>query len=342
MDIKSAENIWDALNDLHKNDKQAYERFMQKHMGRMQQVKPIKPKYCFCIGTEVEKVSIKTSTNVYKEKICDYFVYVYHTNKIRKPILPEDFINNIDSIKFENVFISTCKIKGECSKDMYAEAVIHTIIYKNMINVHFKNKVINRILEILYNSEKTIRSDIVININSFRYIDLGYIPKTCHYLNPNCTDNNSKEVQETSLDETDIKFYNILNEKQNKSRNKAEEEKDKIKIYDTSKNILNDIQSVKTTKRSIHTEAGKRSIPRQVQSYNYTIIDRFLHVVLTFSGISYADLEILKEGNNIDIYVSNRLDECMSLQFKENLSDNIKAYFNEKMLKLTLSVELQY
>ncbi|ETW42673.1 hypothetical protein PFBG_02865 [Plasmodium falciparum 7G8] len=32
----------------------------------------------------------------------------------------------------------------------------------------------------------------------------------------------------------------------------------------------------------------------------------------------------------------------MTLNFKEKLSDNVKAYFNEKLLKLTISIEILY
>ncbi|CRG99662.1 conserved Plasmodium protein, unknown function [Plasmodium relictum] len=342
MDFKNAEYIWDALNDLHKSDKNAYEKFIKKHMNKIHEAKPVKPKFCFCVVTDVEKIAIKTKINEYKEKVCDYFVYIYYTNKIRAPVLPNDFANNIDSINFENIFISTSKIKGESSKDMYAEAVIHPIIYKNMNNLYFKNKIVVRILEIMNDYEKTFRNDISVNINSFKYIELQYVPKSYHYLNPHCIDYNSIEKNDETVDEEDIKFYSILNEKQNKSNNTKNEEQKEIRIFNTSSDILNDIKSVKTTKKNNDNECTRVNIPRQIQSYHYTIIDRFLHIILTFNNISYDDLEILKKRNNIDIYVSSRSNECMSLNFKENLSDNVKAYFNEKLLKLTISVELLY
>ncbi|SBT79178.1 conserved Plasmodium protein, unknown function [Plasmodium malariae] len=342
MDLKKAECIWDALNDLHKNDKNAYEKFMKKHMNKLNQMKPIKPKFCFCVVTDVERVSIKTKTNEYKEKICDYFINIYYTNKIKAPVLPDDFMKNINNIKFENIFISTCKIKGESSKDMYAEAVIHSIIYKNMNDVLFKNIIITRILEIINNSEKTISNDININTNSFKFIELQYIPKTTHYLNPHCADYNISQENQPTVDETDIKFYNMLNEKQSKINNTTEDEKKEIKIFDSSNNILNDMQSVKTIKQSKGNESHKINIPKQVKSYHYSIIDRFLHIILTFNNTSYDDLEIIKKDNNIDICVSNSSNECMSLNFKESLSDNVTAYFNEKLLKLTISVELLY
>ncbi|CRG94168.1 conserved Plasmodium protein, unknown function [Plasmodium gallinaceum] len=342
MDLKNAECIWDALNDLCKNDRKAYDKFIKKHMDKIHKAKPVKPKFCFCVVADVEQVAIKTNINEYKEKICDYYIYIYYTNKIRAPILPKDFMNNIDSINFENIFISTSKIKGESSKDMYAEAVIHSIIYKNMNNLYFKNKIVTRILEIMNDYEKTFRNDIIVNTNTFKYIELQYVPKSCHYLNPHCIDNNSIEKNDETIDEEDIKFYNILNEKQNQNNDPINEEKKEIKIHSTSSDILNDIKLVKTTKKNNDNESTKVNIPKQIRSYHYTIIDRFLHIILTFNNISYDDIEILKKNNNIDIYVSNQSNECMSLNFKENLSDNVKAYFNEKLLKLTISIELLY
>ncbi|CDU19291.1 conserved Plasmodium protein, unknown function [Plasmodium yoelii] len=344
MDLKSAGNVWDALNDLYKNDKQLYDKFMKKHLNEINDSKPIKPKYCFCICTNVEKVSIKTSINEYKEKVCDYFIYIYHTKKIKSPILSTDFIENVNNLNFDNIYISTSKVKGESSKDMYAEAVIHTNIYKNMNNINFKNKIITRILEIIYNSERAIRNDIVINTNSFHFIDLNYIPKTTHYLNTKYFDNDMlNEQPHTNIDETDIKFLNILNEKNKKNNNKEQEkEKDQILIHDSSNDILKDIHPIKTVKNTQINKVDKTKIPKEVKSYQYTIIDRFLHIIMTFNNISYTNLETLKDGNNIYVYVSNKSDECMALHFKEKLSDNIKAYFNEALLKLTISIELLY
>ncbi|GAW80532.1 hypothetical protein, conserved [Plasmodium gonderi] len=342
MDLKNAECIWDALNDLHKNDKQAYEKFMNKHMKKINEHKVIKPKFCFCIVTDVEKVSIKTKSNEFKEKLCDYFIYVYYSSKMKEPILPKDFINNLDEINYDYIFISTCKIKGESSRDMYAEAVIHSTIYKHFHNTYFKNKILYKILETLNNTEKILRSDISINTKFFQYKDLGYTPKTKHFLNSHCVDSELGQGNIEPMDENDIKFYNIVNEKQINSNNKREEEQNEIKIHDSSIDIMNDIQSVKTTKTGKVDRCEERNIPRQVKSYHYTVIDRYLHIILTFNSISYNDLEILKKNNTIEIYVSTKPDECMTLNFKQKLSDNIKAYFNEKCLKLTISVELLY
>ncbi|SCM23009.1 conserved Plasmodium protein, unknown function [Plasmodium chabaudi adami] len=343
MDLKSAGNVWDVLNDLYKNDKQSYDKFMKKHLNDMQDSVAIKPKFCFCICTNVEKVSIKTSINEYKEKLCDYFIYIYHTKKIKSSNLSSDFIENADNLNFDDIYISTSKVKGESSKDMYAEAVIHTNIYKNMNNINFKNKIITRILQIMYNSEKALRNDIIINTNSFRFIDLNYIPKTTHYLNPKYVDNNLlNKPTDTNIDETDIKFLNILNEKNKQNNNNKEHEKDQILLHDSSNDILKDIHPVKTVKNTQINKVDKAKIPKEVKSYQYTIIDRFLHIIMTFNNISYTNLETLKDGNTIYVYVSNKSDECMTLQFKENLSDNIKAYFNEALLKLTISIELLY
>ncbi|VWU50998.1 conserved protein, unknown function [Hepatocystis sp. ex Piliocolobus tephrosceles] len=381
MDLKNAECIWDSLNELHKNDKQAYEKFMKKHMDEMSQMKPIKPKFGYCVMTDVEKVSICTQTNEYTEKLCNYFIYIYYTKNMKEPILPSSLFDNLDKINFDHIYISTCKIKGESSKDMYAEAVIHSIIYKQMNNVKFKNIITTHILETINANHITLKDNIKVNINSFKYIELDYIPKTTHFLNPHCinyttTDNNNINSNNNSnknsvIDENDIKFYNILNEKQNKINNNNYEDVKKnkpIKLHDTSNDILNEIQTVRTTKKSKNDAVNLINIPKQVKSYNYTIIDRFLHIILTFNNIAYEDLEILKNGNNIDIYVSSKIDECMPLHFKENLSDNvkhenkkiknytilytiapipciytlIKGYFNEKSQKLTLSVELLY
>ncbi|EUD67458.1 hypothetical protein C922_02164 [Plasmodium inui San Antonio 1] len=357
MDLKSAQCIWDALNDLHKSDKQvrrrehklAYDKFMDKHMGKMKQLRAIKPKFCFCIVTDVEKVSIKTKASEHKEKICDYYVYVYHSSKMKAPTLPKSFPSNMEEVNYNNISISTCKIKGESSRDMYAEAVIHSDVHKHFHNVYFKNKIIQKILTILNESEQILSSDVRINGNCFKYNDLGYVPKTKHFLNPHCVDGTLEREDSTSVDESDIKFYNMLSQKQLKSNDTKEEEKDEIKIYDASSNILNDIQSVRTTKRGKNDDGERGRIPRQVKSYHYTVIDRsefemekYLHIIVTFNRISYEELEILKKGSTVEIYVSNRPDDCMTLTFKQNLSENIKAYFNEKGLKLTISVELLY
>ncbi|ANQ07911.1 Uncharacterized protein PCOAH_00022400 [Plasmodium coatneyi] len=342
MDLKSAQCIWDTLNDLHKNDKQAYEKFMDKHMGKMTQQKAIKPKFCFCIVTDLEKVSIKTKASEHKEKICDYYVYVYHSSKMKAPTLPNGFPNNIEEVNYDDIPISTCKIKGESNRDMYAEAVIHSDVYKHFHNVNLKKKIIQKILTILNESEQMLRSDIRINGNSFKYSELGYVPKTKHFLNPHCVDGTSHTEDATSVDESDIKFYNMLSQKQLKSNETKEDEKNEIKIHDASTNILNDIQSVRTTKRGKNEHGQQGHIPRKVKSYHYTVIDRYLHIIVTFNNISYEELEVLKKGNTVEIYVSSRPDDCMTLSFKQNLSDNIKGYFNEKGLKLTISVELLY
>eukprot|EP00366_Plasmodium_knowlesi_P001250 XP_002258747.1 hypothetical protein, conserved in Plasmodium species [Plasmodium knowlesi strain H] len=316
---------------------------MDKHMGKMNQQKPIKPKFCFCIVTDLEKVSIKTKSSEHKEKMCDYYVYVYHSSKMKEPRLPKNFSTNMEEINYDDIPISTCKIKGESNRDMYAEAVIHTEIQKHFHNLYFKNKIIQTILRILNEAEQMLRGDIHINGNSFKYIELGYVPKTKHFLNPQCVDSILHTEHSTSVDQSDIKFYNMLSQKQLKNNDKKEEEKNEIKIHDASSNILNDIQSVRTTKRGKNDNAqGERLIPRKVKSYHYTVIDRYLHIIVTFNSISYEELEVLKKGNTVEIYVSSRPDDCMTLSFKQNLSDNIKGYFNEKSLKLTISVELLY
>ncbi|SOV77095.1 conserved Plasmodium protein, unknown function [Plasmodium sp. gorilla clade G3] len=347
MDFKNAECIWDALNDLHKNDKEAYQKFIKKHMNKIQENVVIKPKYILCIQTDVEKVSIRTNNKEYKENICNYFVFIYYTSKMKAPVLEDNFINNIEKINMDNIFISIAKTEGESSKDMYAEAVVHTLIYKNMENHNFKNKVILRILQLLNNYENKLNGDIYINAMNYKIIDLQYIPKTRHSLNSNCiNDNIKKEDNNTQIvDENDIKFFKLLNEKQNKNKNDHHKEKDKkeIKILEENKDLLNHIESVKTTKKekdeinSIHNY-----IPKQIKSYHHTIIDCFLHIIVTFNNILYDSLQVLKHNNKVHIYVSDKYDDCMTLNFKEKLSDNVKAYFNEKLLKLTISIEILY
>ncbi|EDL44693.1 hypothetical protein PVIIG_02057 [Plasmodium vivax India VII] len=313
-------------------------------MGKMKQQRAIKPKFCFCVVADLEKVAIKTKASEHKEKICDYYVYVYHSSKMKAPTFPKSFPSNIEEVNYDDISISTCKIKGESSRDMYAEAVIHSEVHKHFNNVHFKNKIIQKILTTLSESEQILRSDVSINGNSFKCNELGYVPKTKHFLNPHCVDGSFQTEDSKSVDESDIKFYNMLSQKQLKSNDQKEEEKNEIKIHDETSNmqILNDIQSVRTTKRGKNEDGEGGRIPRQVKSYHYTVIDRYLHIIVTFNSISYEQLEILKKGRTVEIYVSSRPDDCMTLSFKQKLSDNIKAYFNEKGLKLTISVELLY
>ncbi|CDO64540.1 conserved Plasmodium protein, unknown function [Plasmodium reichenowi] len=345
MDFKNAECIWDALNDLHKNDKEAYQKFIKKHMNTIQANVVIKPKYVLCVQTNVEKVTIRTSSKEYKENVCNYFVFIYYTSKMKAPVLEDNFINNVDKINMDNIYISIAKTEGESSKDMYAEAVVHTLIYKNMENNNFKNKIILRILQLLNYYENKLNRDLYINTKNYKIIDLHYIPKTKHSLNSHCVNENIKKEDNNtqSIDESDIKFFNLLNQKQNKNDHDKNKNKKEIKILQENKDLLNHIESVKTTKKEKdETNNIHNYIPKQIKSYHHTIIDSFLHIIVTFNNIIYDSLQVLKLKNQVHIYVSDTYGDCMTLNFKEKLSDNVKAYFNEKLLKLTISIEILY
>lgn len=343
MDMKNAKQIWDTLNEFYQNDKEGYEQFMKKHMNKIKDVQPIKPKFCLCVVADFEQVTIKTKVNHYKEKICNYYIYVYHTDKMKKPILPNDVIHNIEKVDPSNLYISTNKIKGENNKDMYAEAIIHSILWKYMDNKVIKHKVVTIILELMNSLEKSLREHVSINTNHFEYVKLDYTPKTKHFLNPHCVDSAEVESkEENEVDKTDLKFYKILNEKWKEEKQEETKETDhkEIKLFNSSNMILKDLHVVKTEKKKCDTKNDKIQIPKQVKSYYYKIVDRYLHILLEFSSVSYNDLEILKMNNQIDIYVSAKYSDVMSLKFKESLSNNVRAYFNEKLMKLTISIEL--
>lgn len=343
MNMELAKQMWNTLNELYDNDREGYEEMMMKHLSRVKDTKPIKPKFCLCAVADFEQVTIETKVNQYKEKLCNYYIYIYHSDETKKPVLPNDVVHNVDALKPSHLFISTNKIKGESSKDIYAEAVIHSILWNHMNHENVKKKVVSIIFELMNSLEKSLRENCSINTNHFEYVHLDFIPKTKHFLNPHCFETDGSEPkEENEVDKTDLKFYKILNEKwkEKKEEEPKKQKNEEIKLFDSSNAILNDLRIVKTEKKKSDMDNNTRRIPKQVKSYNYKIIDRYLHIFLEFTNITYDDLEILKKKNQVDVYVCRTSLDAISLKFKESLSDNARAYYNEKLKKLTISIEL--
>lgn len=355
MDFETAQNWWDSLNHLYKTDKEAYDKFVQTHMEKLYNTKFIKPKFGFCVATDAEKISMKTKFNQYTEKLSEYYVYIYHSDQIKASILSEEDLKNVEAINFNNIYISVSKIKGDSNKNLYAEAVVHSDLFKHMINnISLKNKIIIKILETVNKHENASLSNILINTKKYRYVEISDPPKTQHYLNPECVcynpGSNDQNIQTTGENESNyfgipkkdiMKLDHELKKfNEQRQKNKEEEEaKKELKLYNCCPGVVSDLQSVQTFKKCTKAET-KIHVPKQIQSYYYRIVDGFLNIILTFKDITYNDLEIIKKNNNVRIFASRKSDECMSLNFNENLTDNVKAYFNERLIKLIISIEL--
>lgn len=355
MDFETANTWWESLNKLYKNNKKAYRKFVKKNLERLHNTKTIRPKYGFCVFTDVKKIFLKTKFNEYTENISKYYVYVYHSKKMKASTVSEEALKNTKALNFDNIYISVCKIKGETDKNFYAQAVIHSDLFQLISNNPcLKNQIVMKILDIVNKHEGALSSDIFINPQEYQYIEVTNYPKTYHYLNPECVDYNLDSDDESIEDMEDVGNYyygvprneaswewysqwkKYIEEEKNNKQQKKETE---LKLYNLQPGVVGDLHSVQTVKKRSEDNVTLH-VPKQVKSYYYKILNGFLHIYLTFKDVTYNDLEILKVKNNVRIFVSTKHDEAMSLNYAENLSDNMKAYFDEKLNKLTLSIEL--